>query len=957
MARVTLDWSEIRIRAAAFTARWKPLKANTQEIAEAQTFENEFFEVFGLDRHLVASFEKHVMQDPEGYDMFGNPIGGNDSRIDCLWPGKLLIEMKKRGRDLAKAWKQALKYVQALTDPRDIPQGVLICDFNRFEYHDLNHEDETGNAKVYAFTLDELRDNVEIFAFMTGRTETAFKKTAPVDVQAAERMSLLHNALANAGYTGHPLEVYLVRLLFCLFADDSGIFPRRKQFAQYISDFTNTDGSDLASAFETIFEVLNTPDGRNGQPQKRLSTLSDALKAFPYIDGHLFEERLPIAGFNSAMREQLLECCALDWSKISPAVFGSMFQGVMKDELRRNIGAHYTSETNIMKIVSALFLDDLKAEFEKLKARTDGGREGALIAFHHKLAHLNFFDPACGCGNFLVIAYRELRELEIELIAELEKDKSRALDITSLVWVNVDQFYGIELEEFPAEIAQTALWLVDHLENNKVSERFGNYYVRIPLTKAANIHCANALETDWTAILDPSLCSYILGNPPFLGKKEQTKEQKAELLNIFQAKSSSLDYVCCWYKKAVEYMQNTEIQAAFVSTNSITQGQQVPILWPMLFNRGLRINFAHQTFKWANEAKKGHTAAVHCVIIGFALFDRPDKVESKVTQINPYLAPAPTVFIQPRSEPLSTGTPIIAYGNIPIDKNHLILSPEEAEPLLKDSNTAPMVRPYYGGDEFLNNRKRFCLWLDGISPAKIDKSAFVKDRIEQTRKFRLSSDRKETRELALTSSLFGYRMKLPEQDYLLIPKVSSENRPYIPIGFLDKGAITNGSALVVANARLYEFGVLSSAIHNAWMRTVGGRMKSDYQYSASLVYNTFAWPIPTDKQRETIEKAAQEVLDARARYTDSSLAVLYNPPTMPPDLATAHAKLDKAVDRAYNRDFANDSERLAWLFELYQQKAGELFQQTQKQGKGRKRQTTAAPKAALQAKLSKKETK
>jgi type I restriction-modification system DNA methylase subunit len=694
--KVTLDWSEIRIRAAAFTNRWKSLKKDTQEIAEAQTFENEFFEVFGLDRRLVASFEKHVRQDPEGYDIFGNPICGNDSRIDCLWPGKLLIEMKKRGRDLSKAYKQALKYVHALTDPRDLPLCILICDFNSFEYHDLNHHDETGAAKVYAFTLDEFRDNVEIFAFMTGRTETTFKKTAPVDVEAAERMSLLHNALSEAGYTGRPLEVYLVRLLFCLFADDSGIFPQRKQFAQYIADFTKNDGSDLASAFETIFEVLNTPDGStqsgaNGQPSKRLKTLSDALNAFPYIDGHLFEERLPTAGFNSAMRNSLLECCALDWSKISPAVFGSMFQGVMKDELRHDIGAHYTSETNIMKIVSALFLDELKAEFEKLKKRAGASREGALETFHHKLARLRFFDPACGCGNFLVIAYRELRELEIEVIAEIEKDKPRALDITSLVWVNVDQFYGIELEEFPAEIAQTALWLVDHLENNKVSERFGNYYARIPLSKAANIHCANALETDWKDVLDPFQCSYILGNPPFLGARMMNPTQKAELNNVFDRMKgcNNLDYVTCWYRKAVDYMQGTHIQAAFVSTNSITQGQHVPLLWTTLFNKGLKINFAHQTFKWSNEAARGQgMAAVYCVIIGFALFDIPDKrlysyadvtgdpVEATVKQINPYLLDAPQVFIEARNKPLCK-VPEMVFGSMPNDGGGLIFTPEE----------------------------------------------------------------------------------------------------------------------------------------------------------------------------------------------------------------------------------------------------------------------------------------
>jgi hypothetical protein len=843
--------------------------------------------------------------------------------------------MKSPGKDLEKAYEQAKNYALAL-DKKDFPKAILICDFVNFHYYNLLED-----GKQYQFQLTQLLEHIELFGDLAGYKDIdPFKRWDPVNIEAAVKMGELHNRLKDIGYSGHQLELYLVRLMFCLFADDTGIFEPPNLFNKYILERTNEDGSDLALHIQKIFETLNK------SKDKRLKTIDEQLNLFPWVNGQLFEEQLEIADFDRPMRDTLIECCALDWSKISPAIFGAMFQSVMNDEERHDIGAHYTSEENILKVIRPLFLDSLREEFEKINKLSPAPQRERLIKFHDKLASLIFLDPACGCGNFLVISYRELRLLELEVL-EILLGKEQVLDVHSEIKVNVNQFYGIEIEEFPAQIAQVALWLIDHQMNLLVRERFGTYYIRIPLTIAASIHHANALTLDWESVIPKNELHYILGNPPFLGKKEQSQEQKNELLKIFEKKASKLDYVTCWYKKAAQYINGTEIEVAFVSTNSICQGEQVPLLWPELINKhGIKINFAHQTFKWSNEARG--KAAVHCIIAGFGQNERSpkklymysdvsgDPVEKKVDKINAYLLAVENVFIEARQKPICN-VPNIYYGNIPIDDGHLILEETEYKSLIKrEPFTKAMLRPYYGGYEFLNNKKRYCLWLEDISPAQIAKSQFVKERIEKTRKFRLSSGREATRELAATPSLFGYRMKLPASDYLLIPKVSSENRPYIPIGFMKPKNITNGSALIIPNAGLYEFGILTSVMHMAWMRYICGRMKSDYQYSASLVYNNFPWPEPSEKKKGIITEAAHAILDTRSLFQDSTLAELYNPSTMPPKLVKAHQKLDKAVEAAYGRSFDDDSQRVAYLFELYQKLSGELFVEGKKRGKGRK---------------------
>jgi hypothetical protein len=915
---MSLNWNEINTRAVVFVNEWKDKVAKAREEADAQTFETGFLNIFGVTRSQIAIFEHKVKLND-----------GSNGYIDLFWKGHILIEMKSPGKDMQRAYQQAKNYANALP-PAELPKGILICDFVNFHYYDL-----TNDAAKTEFQLSELPEHTTLFSDIAGYREIKYREQEAVNIRAAETMGKLHDRMKETGFAGHQLELYLVRLLFCLFAEDTEIFELFS-FQRYIEQRTNEDGSDLAMHIAKIFQVLDNPK------EKRLNTLDKQLATFPYINGGLFIEQLSIPDFDSRMRETLLECCRLDWSKISPAIFGAMFQSVMNAEERHDWGAHYTSEENILKLIRPLFLDELWDEFDKLRETKSSSQKQKLQKFHEKLSSLKFFDPACGCGNFLVITYRELRILELEVITELYGGELK-FEAEHYVKVNVNQFYGIEIEEFPSQIAQTAMWLVDHQMNLRVRDRFGQYYARIPLKTSPTIICGNALKIDWETIIPKTELNYILGNPPFLGARIMSKEQKQDVESIFSGlkNCNNLDYVTCWYRKSVEYIQGTNIECAFVSTNSICQGEQVPILWTHLMNTyGLKINFAHQTFKWSNEAKG--KAAVHCIIVGFSLFDRKEKfiftyenVKSEpqkniVKQINAYLIDAPTIFIEARNKPLCKIS-AINYGSMSIDNGHLILSEEEYEYLLhQEPDSKNMVKTYLGGDEFINNKKRFCLWLQNINPEKIKCSKFIMERIRQTREFRESSGRDATKKLAKTPTLFG-EIRQPDSNYLIIPKVSSENRVYVPIGFLSKNVITNGSALIVPNATLYEFGILTSSMHNTWMRYVCGRLKSDYQYSASIVYNNFIWVENiTDKQKLQIEKCAQQILDTREKHPDNSLADLYDPLTMPRDLLKAHQELDKAVDKAYGKTFPDDSARVAFLFERYKELTKDLLTKKEK---------------------------
>ncbi|MDR1256635.1 MAG: hypothetical protein LBJ86_02685 [Spirochaetaceae bacterium] len=934
-----LAWNEIKTRAAAFVLDWKDKAAAAREEADAQTFENGFFYIFGVSRAKVAIFEKKVrLKDSGDFSggLFGDSTGSAASGyIDLFWKGHIIIEMKSPGKDLNAAYEQARAYAASLPSS-DLPKGILVCDFVNFHYYDLDDD-----AKQYRFTLSELPQYVELFGFLAGYANVEYKKFDPVNIEAAENMGRLHDRLKDIGYSGHQLEIYLVRLLFCLFSDDGGIFPH-DHFIKYIIERANPDGSDLAMHLEKIFETLDKP------PEKRLKNIDEQLNRFPFIDGRLFEERLDTADFDSAMRDTLIDCCTLDWSKISPAIFGAMFQSVMDDERRHDIGAHYTSEENILKVIHPLFLDGLWAEFEKIKSLVSNIRVERLRQFHDRLSKLKFLDPACGCGNFLVISYRELRLLEMELVKELLAGGGMELDLDMLLKVNVDQFYGIEIEEFPAQVAQTALWLMDHQMNMLVSENFGRYYIRIPLFVSPSIRCDNALTLDWESVVPKDKLSYIMGNPPFLGYSVMNSRQKSELERVFEnmKKCGTLDYVTAWYKTAARYMSKTRIEAAFVSTNSICQGEQVPVLWPELMNKHLvKINFAHQTFKWSNEARG--KAAVYCVIVGFSLFDRSEKklyhyaeVTSEpaaiiVSQINAYLIDAPVIFLEKRLFSICD-VPEMNLGSTPNDDGNFFLTTDERKELIaKEKSLSKLIRPFMGAYEFINNIPRFCFWLDGVSPEKYVNVKEIQRRLKKISEYRANSRRKITVKYADMPSLFT-EIRQPYSDYILIPRHSSENRKYIPIGFIKKNIIAGDSTSIIPNATLYHFGVLISQMHMAWTRYVCGRLKSDYRYSGTIVYNNFPWPKPTDKQRQSVEAAAQSVLDARAAFPESSLAVLYNPQTMPPALVKAHRKLDKTVERSYGRAFDDDSQRVAYLFELYQEYCSELIVTAQKRGKGRK---------------------
>ncbi len=913
-----LSWNEIKARALAFSKHWADAD---NEKSQAQSFLIDFFEIFGVTNRRIATFEHAVKK-----------YGGKQGFVDLFWPGILLVEMKSRGRNLVPAFTQAMDYFDGLKES-DLPRYVLVCDFARFSLTDLDQ-----NTTI-EFTLENLYKEVKNFGFIAGYTTQIIQPQDPTNIKAAERMGKLHDALKDIGYDGHALEVYLVRLLFCLFAEDTNIFQKR-QFQDYIEQRTSEDGSDLAHHLASLFHLLNTPE------DKRLKNLDEDLAAFPYVNGKLFAEPLPPAGFDSGMRQALLSACALDWSRISPAIFGSLFQSIMDEKARRNLGAHYTSEENILKLIKPLFLDALWAEFDKLQRQP-----AKLNEFHERLAQLRFFDPACGCGNFLVITYRELRKLELEILKKLHKT-DQLLEIDTLTKLNVNQFYGIEIEEFPAQIAQVALWLTDHQMNQQTSEVFGSYYARIPLRHAPTIVHGNALRIDWHDVCPNA--DYIFGNPPFVGAKFMSAEQRADANAVFGniKNAGLLDFVTAWHVKATRYMQaHPTTETALVSTNSISQGEQVGALWGWMLAQGVKINFAHRTFSWSNEARG--KAAVHVVIIGFALHDAPEKIiyeyedikgeahSITAKQINPYLLDAPIVLIDNRTKPVCN-VPEIGIGNKPIDGGNFLFTKEEMIEFIKlEPKSEPFFKIWMGADEFINGWNRYCLWLGECPPNVLKSMPHVMARVDAVKKLRLASKSAPTKKLADTPTRFHVE-NMPKGKYILMARVSSEKRRFIPIGYVNPEVLTSDTSLLIENTTPFHFGILTSTMHNAWMRTVAGRLESRYRYSANIVYNNFPWPNPTEKQHATISAAAQAVLDARARYPESSLADLYDPLTMPPELVKAHAQLDKAVDAAYGyKGASSDAERVAFLFGLYQDLVGALTKATPEKVK---RSRKAAPK-------------
>ncbi len=895
---MALAWEQIQSNAVAFAKRWEDA---SNEEAQAQSFTAGFLKVFGMDDPgKIGDFEYKVPLDE-----------GRNGYIDFLWKKKIAIEMKSRGKDLDKAYTQLKEYVFHLPE-EDMPDMLMVCDFANIVLHSRT----TGEK--FSFKTKELRKHIKRFADIAGYENTrVYEAQIEVNVKAAEKMARLHDALKEYGYEGHDLEVYLVRLLFCLFADDTGIFPENS-FMNYVEN-SGEDGSDLSQRLARLFEMLNTSE----EVREKRKLLSPTLLQFRYINGGLFAQALPFADFNAQMRQILLECCRFDWNKISPAIFGAMFQGVMDKKLRRELGAHYTSEENILKLIRPLFLDALWAEFEKVKLIP-----AKLEAFHKKIASLKFLDPACGCGNFLIITYRELRLLELEILKLSISTAQLHLDVSTMLKVSVEQFYGIECEDFPCQIAQVGMWLMDHQMNLRVADLFGMYYVRLPLTQSATIVHGNALRLNWEDIVPAGELSSILGNPPFVGARIMNAEQKKDLFHVFKdtKNAGNLDYVCCWYKKSVAMMQqNKAISTALVSTNSLSQGEQVALLWKPLFESGVHINFAYRTFKWSNEARG--RAAVHCVIIGFGMREGNSKYifeherKKRVKNINAYLVDASNVFIESRKKPLCD-VPEIGIGNKPIDGGYYLFTEEEKKEFTENE---PLSERYFkkwlGAEEFINGKVRYCLWLGDCAPSELRKMPECLKRVEAVRKYRLASKSAPTRKLAEKPRRFHVE-NMPETEYIVIPEVSSENRYYIPIGFVSPDTISSNLVKIVPNATLYHFGILTSSVHNGWMRAVAGRLEMRYRYSKDIVYNNFPWPEADSAQEEKIANLAQAVLDARAQFPGSSLADLYDPLSMPEELLKAHKKLDSEVMKLYGFP-ANmgESELVAELFARYERLA------------------------------------
>lgn len=923
-----LSWNEIKYRAIAFSKDWRD---ETREDAEAKSFWDAFFNVFGVPRRTVASFEEPVKK-----------LSGDWAYIDLLWPGTLLAEHKSAGKDLGKAHAQGMAYIRALVDSgrtKEVPRYLIVSDFQRLAIHDLEPEQGMRSLPIkhlppsFEFPLGDFHKHIRHFAFLAGYKQHRLDPEDPANEEATQLMCDLHDALEAGEYgtdakgrAGHELKQFLVRLLFCLFAEDNGIFPTRA-FQLYLEDHTAPDGSDLGPKLGQLFDVLNTEEDR------RQKHLDPDLVQFPYINGQLYAERLTLPAFTTTMRKKLLACCAFDWSRISPAVFGSLFQAVMDSKERREIGAHYTAERNILKVIRALFLDGLRAEFVHLKALKIG-RAQRLADFQRKLASLRFLDPACGCGNFLVITYRELRALELEILVALHGNQQEMTldEVNKLSLLDVDQMYGLEIEEFPARIAETALWLTDHQANVALGLVFTQNYLRIPLSKSPHIHVANALRKDWREVLAPAKCSYVLGNPPFIGSKLLSQVQKDDVRLVFGDADcvGVLDYVACWYRLCVRYCANTSIRCALVSTNSITQGEQVSALWPPLFADGLKIHFAHRTFQWESEARgKAH---VHCVIIGFGLTDNTDKTlfeyptprgepqPRSVTRINCYLVDAANIALPPRMTPICNVKAMV-NGSVPADGGHLLLTEAERKQLLEEHPEAtPFVREYIGADGLINGNERYCLWLAECSPNVIRGIPFILHRLELVKAERLASTKKATAKKAQIPSLFTEDRQPKVGRYLALPRTSSENRRYIPIAYLPCEVIAANDIQMVPDASIFDFGILTSSMHMAWMSTVTGRLKSDYRYSSKIVYNNFPWPeSPTPAQRAAVEKAAQQVLAARAAFPKATLADLYDQVAMPPALVEAHAALDKAVANCYRKDaFPSDRACVEYLFAKYE---------------------------------------
>ncbi|QTI96308.1 MAG: hypothetical protein HXK95_000125 [Candidatus Nanogingivalaceae bacterium] len=924
---------EQKKQAKAFIERWGN-RGNERQ--DSQSFWLDLLQsVYGIENPSeYIKFEDKVMLDHTSF------IDGYIEKT------KVLIEQKGVNKDLNKAIKQSddtylTPFQQAKRYSANLPYSkrprwIVTCNFKEFYVYDM--EQPNGEPKV--IKLADLDKEAYRLEFLIDKTNEHLEREMKVSIEAGEIVGKIYESLLkqyinpNSPESLHAINQLIVRLVFCLYAEDAGIFGHKTMFHDYMVRFGSRD---FRRGLVDLFAVLDTPiDARDPY-------LDSELNAFPYVNGGMFaENNLEIPNFTDELRELILEhaSSSFDWSEISPTIFGAVFESTLNPETRRSGGMHYTSIENIHKVIDPLFLDELKDELNEIRQfKQPKIVERKAKQFQSKLASLTFFDPACGSGNFLTETYISLRRLENEAI-RLYMGDAVALDVgQELVKVQLNQFYGIEINDFAVSVAKTALWIA---ESQMLEETADIVYTNIdflPLKSYTNIVEGNALEIGWETVVPKDKLNYIIGNPPFLGYSLQSPKQKADLLSVYVDENGKpyktagkIDFVSAWYFKASQIMQNTSIRTALVSTNSITQGEQVASVWKPLYERfGIHIDFAYRTFKWNSEAK--NKAAVHCVIIGFSVSDNPknkviydDKTKIIAKQINPYLINGDLIFIDSRTKAICEVSPMV-YGSKPTDGGYLFLTLQEKDELIKTYPQAEsMIRRVYGASEFINNKERYCLWLAGQNPSTLRSIPPIISRIQLVKEFRQSSPKKQTQDSAERAMEFQ-EIRHNDNDYLLIPRVSSENRRYIPIGFIDGQIISSDAVQIIPNATLYEFGILTSNVHMAWMRTVAGRLEMRYRYSAKIVYNNFPWPEVTDEQKEKISKTAKAILDARALYPDSSLADLYDELTMPKELRRAHQANDKAVMEAYDmtkivdrkKTWLTESETVARLFEMYEE--------------------------------------
>lgn len=928
----TLSINAIRERCVKFAYDWSDCVGDEKQ--DGHEFMRELMKCFGITKRKAISYERRS----------NRASTGRQGYIDALIPGKALIEMKSAGKDLNKAEEQALDYIHDLADV-ETPRLLIISDFRRIRIVDLDSEmatDGSGDAGRTEFRLTQLPDHVDDLKFLAGygMVQVGSREQEEASIRAARVMADLYEALDGSGYSDHEASIFLIRTLFCLYGDDAGLWER-DLFADFLDSRTREDGSDLGAQLALLYQTLNTP------VERRQSTLDELIARFPYVNGGIFAEPLSIPSFSLEMREELMRACAFDWSGISPAVFGSLFQAVKSPKARRELGEHYTSETNILKTLGPLFLDDLRERFAENTHDLD-----KLDNLRKELGELRVMDPACGCGNFLVVAYRELRRLDTEILVrirelELARKDNDEFQATMFfddrgehaeIMVQLDHYFGIEIEEWPARIAQTALHLAHHQANREMEQLLGQAPSILPLSTSAHITIGNALRTDWTQVCPPSPTVRIVGNPPFIGQYLRSEEQTDDLRVVWgDAYDGYLDYVTGWFIKASQYFQSVPRggRFAFVSTNSIAQGAPVPALFRPLLEGGWRIRFAHQTFAWTSEAPGA--AAVHCVITGFdrgaphekarpvlftysSLKAQPEALPVK--HINPYLVEGPDIFLKALRHPLSPDLPEVRFGSKPADGGNLIVEAEDYPQVAADPIAAKYLRPFRMGREVVRGLDRWCLWMhtEDFDPRDIDRSPILKERVRACAIFRQGSKKKATVAGAQTAHLFQENHQ-PSEPYVAIPRVVSETRLFYTAAHLSEDVIAGDKVYTALDPDGFLFAIISSSMFMSWQKLVGGRLKSDLNFSNKIVWNTLPLPDVSDKQRAAIIAAGQGVLDARAEQPGVSLANMYNPLAMAPSLLKAHRALDRVVDRAFGarKALETNEQRLAILFKRYQE--------------------------------------